>query len=207
MTRLRTPKRLLIATTNSGKLREVAAILGDLPVELLTPVDFPGVPDAVEDGSTFEENARRKAVHYAQRTGHWALADDSGLEVDALHGDPGVYSARYAGAAAKDFDNNTKLIANLAGIPLEHRTARFRCVVALANPDGILATASGAFEGLIVDKPRGSNGFGYDPHFLLPDRGVTSAELEPAEKNKLSHRGQALRAILPQIKRLFDETP
>jgi XTP/dITP diphosphohydrolase len=225
--------RLLIATSNFGKLREVQFVLRDLPLTFLTLRDFPNVPEAVEDGETFEENAKRKASHYAGHTGCWTLADDSGLEVDALSGAPGVYSARYAGPNAKDADNNSKLISQLATVPASKRTARFRCVIALAKPieaapchdqkahpsplakgglrearvgdlqaaAEIVAIAHGSFEGVIIDQPRGANGFGYDPHFLVPSLGLTSAELPPEEKNAISHRGQALRAIRPAIDR------
>jgi len=207
-------QRLLIATSNLGKLREVQAVLHDLPVELVTLREFPGVPEPVEDGHTFEENARRKALHYARHTGCWTLADDSGLEVDALHGAPGVYSARYAGPSATDAENNAKLIKALAGVPAAGRTARFRCAIALAPPEApragsraagpvVVATACGDLEGVIIDEPRGSNGFGYDPHFLIPARGLTSAELPPDEKNAISHRGQALQAILPAIETIL----
>jgi XTP/dITP diphosphohydrolase len=209
--------RLLIATSNLGKLREVQAVLCDLSLELLTLRDFPGVPEAIEDGATFEENARRKAIHYARYTGCWTLADDSGLEVDALAGAPGVYSARYAGPQATDADNNAKLMRQIANVPPASRTARFRCAIALAEPSApaahprsanhsmpdpqVLATSAGVLEGVITDQPRGANGFGYDPHFLVPARGLTSAELPPAEKNAISHRGQALRAIRPAIEK------
>lgn len=229
-------RQLLIATSNPGKLREVQAVLADLPLTLLTLREFSAVPEAVEDGETFEENACRKALHYARHTRHWTLADDSGLEVDARGGAPGVYSARYAGPQATDADNNARLIRELAQVPAEKRTARFHCVMALARPSNlglagdaqhppsraveggvsasspphelrqdpsIMAIAHGTFEGVIIDHPRGSNGFGYDPHFLIPELGLTSAELPPERKNVLSHRGQALRVIRPSIERLL----
>jgi XTP/dITP diphosphohydrolase len=170
-----------------------------------TLADHPGLPEAVEDADTFEGNARLKALHYARLTGLWTIADDSGLEVDALDGRPGVYSSRYAGPQCDPLANNTRLITELAGIPLEKRTARFRCVVTLATARGVVATASGTVEGLIVDDPRGSNGFGYDPHFLVPELGVTTAELPPEHKNRISHRGRALAALRPEIVRLLGE--
>jgi len=197
------PATILIATKNRGKLREVQDILAGLPVVWATLDQIPDLPDAVEDADTFAGNAERKAMHYARLTGLWTLADDSGLEVDALGGAPGVYSARYAGRQGDDAANNKQLIAQLAGVPPEQRTARFRCAVALAGPEGILATACGTFEGLIVDDPRGTNGFGYDPHFFVPELGMTAAQLPPEQKNRISHRAQALAAILPDIQRLL----
>lgn len=198
------PATILIATKNRGKLREVQDILAGLPAVWATLDQFPDLPEAVEDADSFEGNAACKAMHYARLTGLWTLADDSGLEVDALGGAPGVYSARYAGVQGDDAANNAKLIAQLAGVPSDQRTARFRCAIALAGTEGILATACGSFEGLIVDDPRGSNGFGYDPHFFVPLFGMTAAQLPPEQKNRISHRAKALTAILPCIKRLVD---
>jgi len=194
------PATILIATKNRGKLREVQDILAGLPVDLATLDRFPDLPDAVEDADTFAGNAERKALHYARLTGLWTLADDSGLEVHALGGAPGVYSARYAGRQGDDVANNKKLIAQLAGVPPEKRTARFRCAIALADPEGILATACGTIQGLIVDDPQGVNGFGYDPHFFVPELDMTAAQLLREQKNRISHRAQALAAILPYIK-------
>lgn len=199
--------RLLIATTNPGKLREARAVLAGLSVQLFTLADEPPVAQPVEDAETFEGNAVIKALHYARLTGCWALADDSGLEVDALDGRPGVLSARYAGEGCSQTDNNVKLVAELAAVESDRRTARFRCAIALATPRGIVATAAGAVDGMIVDRARGANGFGYDPHFLVPSLGKTMAELSPEQKNGISHRGQALRAILPAIERLLSDTP
>lgn len=193
---------ILIATTNQGKLREVRSLLADLPLSLESLGDHPSLPEPVEDADSFEGNARIKALHYAELTGRWTLADDSGLEVDALGGAPGIHSARYAGEARDDAANNAKLIAALAGIVAEGRTARFRCAVALALDGKVQATADGCVEGTMIDQPRGNNGFGYDPHFLLADCALTAAELAPDEKNRISHRGQALRAIRPAIVRL-----
>ena len=207
---------LLIATRNPGKLREVAAILQGLSVQLATLEAYPHVPDAIEDADTFEGNARKKALHYARWTNQWSLADDSGLEVDALDGAPGVFSARYAarsergaeatrllGREASDASNNAKLIDALKGIPQERRTARFRCVVALARRDEVLAVRSGVFEGRIVDDPRGTNGFGYDPHFYVPEHSMTAAQMPPLLKNAISHRGKALAAIRPELVELL----
>lgn len=197
------PTTLLIATSNPGKLREVRAILSGLPVRFSTLTDHPGLPEAVEDAPTFDGNAERKALHFARLTCLWTLADDSGLEVDALGGAPGVHSARYAGSKRDDKANNAKLIAQLAGIPEKERAARFRCSVALATPTEVLAIDSGIIEGIIVDDPRGDNGFGYDPHFFVPDKGMTTAEMPPELKNAISHRARALTAIRPKIERLL----
>jgi len=198
------PTTILFATTNAGKCREAQAILAGLPVELLTLDDWPqALAEPIEDAGSFEGNARLKALHYAKLAGGWTCADDSGIEVDALDGAPGVYSARYAGPGGDAAANNAKLVRALAGIPREARTARFCCAVVLADPTKVLATAFGVLAGLIVDEPRGGHGFGYDPHFFVPDHGMTTAEMPPELKNRISHRGKALRAIRPQIKRLL----
>lgn len=198
------PARVIVlATSNRGKLREVRAVLADLPAALKGLDDFPPIPKPEETGETFDANASLKALYYAKQTGCWALADDSGLEVDALGGAPGVRSSRYAGREGDDAANNARLVAALAGMPGERRTARFRCAVALADTERVLARASGEIEGRIIDLPRGQNGFGYDPHFLVPELGVTTAELPPEQKNAISHRGRALRAIRPALERLL----
>lgn len=196
-----TQRTLVVATMNRGKLREVRDLLSGLPVHLISLDEFPGIAVAEETGSTFAENAAIKALYYARATGHWALADDSGLEVDALDGAPGVRSARYAGSQADDRANNMKLLNALRDVPSEKRTARFFCAMALSSPEGVLATAAGRLEGFIGDEPRGANGFGYDPHFYVPELGMTAAQMPPEQKNLISHRGQALRAILPEIER------
>jgi XTP/dITP diphosphohydrolase len=193
---------ILIATTNQGKLREAREILAGLPVRLATLEDYPGLPEAIEDAATFEGNAERKALHYARLTGCWTLAEDSGLSVDALNGGPGVYSARYAGPEADPVANNAQLVVELAGIPPEKRGARFCCAVVLADTSGVLGRAFGVVDGVIVDEPRGRHGFGYDPHFYVPEYGMTTAEMSPEQKNRISHRGKAFRAIRPQIERL-----
>lgn len=182
--------RLVLGTTNTGKVREIERILADLPVTVETVVGY-DIPEVVEDGETFTANACKKALHYAAHTGFFALADDSGLEVDALQGQPGVYSARYAGEQADDAMNNQKLLKSLHDVPAEHRTARFRCVLAVAAPDGRCVTVEGVCSGIIGFSPRGDQGFGYDPLFILSD-GRTMAELSVEEKNRISHRGQAL---------------
>ncbi len=201
-----TPTTILLATTNRGKSREARAILLGLPVGLSTLEQLREQPPApLEDAETFEGNAALKALYYARLRKCWTLADDSGLEVDALGGDPGVRSSRYAGSDGDAAANNAKLVRELAGVPAEKRTARFRCAIALASPDGVLARAFGTLEGLIVDEARGANGFGYDPHFFVPAHSMTTAEMTAEQKNRISHRGQALRAIRPRIEELLRE--
>lgn len=193
------PPRLIIATRNKGKLREVCTLLEAVPLTLQSLNEFPDVPVPIEDGASFAENAGIKALQYARALDGFVLADDSGLVVDALCGAPGLFSARYAGQGATDAENNRKLIAELADVPPEQRTARFCCSGALANPSGVVATAFATWEGVIADVPRGDNGFGYDPYFWIPDQACTAAQLPPERKNEFSHRGQALRAIKPRI--------
>lgn len=194
---------VLIATSNTGKLRELRRLTASSPINWLGLESFPALAPAIESGATFAENARLKALHYAGLTGMRTLADDSGLVVDALDGAPGVYSARYAGEPSDDAANNRKLIARLAGVPRARRSARFECAIAFAEPSRVLLESSGRVEGLIIDEPRGENGFGYDPHFLIERLGRTAAELSPDEKSAVSHRGQALRQILPRIESLL----
>lgn len=184
---------IVLATGNPGKLREMQQVLAPLGFAVVAQSDFQ-VPGVAETGLSFVENAIIKARHAAQHTGLPAIADDSGLEVDALAGAPGIYSARYAGADADDAANNARLLAELATGNRREATARFQCVLVFmrhAN-DPVPIIAQGTWAGVITDTPRGSNGFGYDPLFFLPDEGCTSAELAPARKNLLSHRGQAL---------------
>ena len=194
---------ILIATTNKNKLREVQEILAGLSLCVATLDDHPPMPKPIEDADSFDGNARLKALHYARLTQCWTLADDSGLEVDALDGAPGVYSSRYAGANCSDAANNAKLLGRLASVPPDKRTACFRCLVALANPSEVVATASGVVAGRIIDEARGENGFGYDPHFFVPVYGMTTAEMKPELKNRISHRGQAFRAIRPALDRFL----
>ena len=196
-------RTVVIATRNRKKFEEMAAMLGGLDLEVRSLADFPGVPTVPEMGDTFEENAKAKALAYAQATGEWALADDSGLEVDALAGKPGVRSSRWGGEESNDDLNNRTLLEALADHPKETWTARYRCVVALATPDRVLLVAEGACEGRITDRPAGSNGFGYDPYFYLPDVGRTMAQLTPSAKNRRSHRGRAIRALNPRLKKLL----
>lgn len=199
--------RLLIATGNPGKVRELRALLAELGIETVTPDDVGLALDVVEDGATFEANAVRKAVAFAAAADMPALADDSGLEVDALDGEPGVRSARWV--AGGDEDRVAALLARLADVPAERRTARFRSVAALAAPGGIVATAAGAVEGRIAVAPRGASGFGYDPVFLVEDGGLdgtrTMAELDPSTKNALSHRARAVAGLRAAIGRLAAE--
>jgi XTP/dITP diphosphohydrolase len=193
-------RRLVIATANEGKLREIRALLEGLP---FAPVSLSalGVSSPAETGDTFAANALLKARHAAVETGTAAIADDSGLEVEALGGAPGIYSARYAGAGADDAANNAKLLAALRGIPIKERRARYRCaLVYLDGPqDPAPVTAEGVWEGYILDVPRGSGGFGYDPYFWLPELELTAAELAPEEKNRRSHRGAALRSLRDRL--------
>lgn len=198
------PGELLIATSNEGKLREILAVLSVLPLKFKSLKDFPGWPSAVEDADTFMGNAEKKALHYARLARIATLVDDSGLEVDALGGRPGVYSARFAGEGAVDQANNTRLLDLLRGVPFERRTARFRCAMVLADPSGVLARAEGTVEGVILEEPRGTAGFGYDPLFWIAELGKTTAELEPQRKNQISHRGQALRVILEMLRGSID---
>jgi XTP/dITP diphosphohydrolase len=189
------PKRLVVATANPGKLREFRALLAGLPYELISLAEL-GLESPAETGSSFLENAALKARHAATLSGFAAVADDSGIEVDALGGAPGIHSARYAGADADDDANNTKLMSALKGVPLAARRARYRCALVLIEAaDTAPTVAEAAWEGFILDAPRGSGGFGYDPYFWLPELDKTAAELGSEEKNRLSHRGKAMRAL------------
>jgi XTP/dITP diphosphohydrolase len=192
---------LVLASGNRGKAREIGALLAPLGWTLRSQADL-GVAEVEETGATFVENALLKARHAAAATGRAALADDSGLEVDALGGAPGVHSARYAGGAG-DAANVAKLLEALRGVPAARRTARFRCVLALVRSadDPAPLIAEGAWEGAIAEAPRGAHGFGYDPVFLVPELGCTAAELEPAAKNARSHRGQALARLVAALAR------
>jgi XTP/dITP diphosphohydrolase len=194
--------RLLVATTNRGKVAEYRSLLAGLDIELIT-LDQAGInQEAREDYNTFAENARSKAEFYTGLSGLITLADDSGLEVDALGGEPGVRSSRYAGDNASDSDRVNFLLDKLKSVPLEKRQARFKCVIAIAAPGGYLKLVNGECEGVIALKPGGENGFGYDPIFYLPQYGKTIAEITPDLKNEISHRGRAAinaRTILADI--------
>jgi XTP/dITP diphosphohydrolase len=194
-------RRLLVATLNPGKVREISAALAPTGIEVCGLDSIENPPEIEETGATFEANARLKAEGYSRLTDLFVLADDSGLEVDALGGAPGVLSARYGGPGLDDQDRNRKLLAALEGVEPERRTARFRCVLALARQGTTLATFEGVIEGLLLDEPRGYNGFGYDPLFFHPESGCTTAELTTAEKQRVSHRGQAIAAFLEALKR------
>ncbi|MBI3854924.1 MAG: RdgB/HAM1 family non-canonical purine NTP pyrophosphatase [Planctomycetes bacterium] len=190
-------REIVIASKNKGKIREIRQIYADLPVSI---VETPDLPDVVEDGDTFSANARKKAVEIARHTGKWALADDSGLEVDALKGAPGIHSARWSGGG--DEANNDKLLAELREVPAPARTARYRAVVVIASPEGrVVAEADGACEGLIGFVRKGSGGFGYDPLFVVPQFGLTMAELPAETKHSISHRGEALQRLREPLTR------
>jgi non-canonical purine NTP pyrophosphatase, rdgB/HAM1 family len=194
------PARIVLASNNPGKVREIGQLLADAGVAVLAQRDF-AIGEVAETGLTFVENAIIKARHAAAGSALPAIADDSGIEVDALNGAPGIYSARYAGPAADDAANNAKLLAALADVPDAARSARYQCVMVYLrhaeDPTPIICV--GTWEGRILREPRGDNGFGYDPLFFLPAQRCTAAELEPATKNALSHRGQALRGLVAQL--------
>lgn len=197
---------LFVATTNRKKLRELIDLLSDLPVEVIGATDAHGLPDVAETGATFDENAALKAVSAARHTGMLSLADDSGLEVDALGGAPGVHSARFAstgGGNASDEANREKLILQLRGVPPARRTARFRCAIAIGRDGIVILRASGAVEGAILEAERGAGGFGYDPLFVASGQDRTFAEMSAAEKATLSHRARAIAALKPQLQQLL----
>jgi XTP/dITP diphosphohydrolase len=207
--------RLILASRNPGKLREIREVLSDLNLEILSiDMRWPDLAEPEETGETFAQNARDKALYYSRATGHWCLADDSGLEVDALGGRPGVYSARYAAesidpdATRQQIDqaNNRKLLEELKDVPDESRTARFVCSLALAEGNRTLLETRGTIEGRIGHRPEGDNGFGYDPLFRLPEKGCTTAQLSPEHKNAISHRGRAVRDFAGKLKRLLEAT-
>ena len=201
---------ILLASTNSGKLAELSELLDPLNehIEWHCLKDFPDVLEVVEDGNTFLENARKKALGYAEATGLWTIADDSGLVIDALDGRPGVYSARYAldkceSGTNIDKANYKKVLAELKDIPDTKRTARFMCCLCLASPDKILLETEGTVEGVINHAPVGQNGFGYDPIFYVPPLNKTVAQLDSQEKNRISHRGHAIRKLKPLLEDLL----
>jgi XTP/dITP diphosphohydrolase len=188
-------KELLVATGNKGKMTEIRQILAGFDGCLYCLADFPDLPEVIEDGLTFEENAGKKARLAARATGIPSIADDSGLVVHALEGRPGVRSARYAGPGATDEENNHLLLHEMAGLPAEQRAAFFYCAVALCFPDGTCRMFCGTLNGVLLESPRGVGGFGYDPLFMLPEYGKTLAELDSEVKNSISHRGRALEKL------------
>jgi XTP/dITP diphosphohydrolase len=201
-------RKILVASTNPGKIGELRTML-DLDVEWAGLADFPNIPEIEEEGKTFAENARRKAVGYAKQTGLWTIADDSGLVVDSLGGEPGVKSARFSGAKEKertllDHKNMAKVLTLLKDVPKEERTARFVCCLCLAGPEKILIETEGKLEGSIAEKEMGENGFGYDPIFFVPRLEKTVAQLTHEEKNAISHRGNAIRKLKPLLKKLLE---
>lgn len=195
-------ERIIFATGNEGKMKEIRMILADMGVPILSMKEAGLQVDIVEDGATFEENAIIKARTIMELTGDIALADDSGLEIDYLNKEPGIYSARYLGEDTSYDIKNQNLIDRLNGVPDEKRTARFVCAIACALPDGSVLTSRGTMEGMIGYEIEGRNGFGYDPIFYLPEYGCTSAQLSPEQKNELSHRGKALREMRRQLEQL-----
>ncbi len=196
---MRKEQQIVLATRNRGKVAEFNRLFAPLQWNVVSLSEFPEAPEVVEDGETFAANAIKKALTIANYTGMTAIADDSGLEVDALNGAPGVYSARYAGEGATDEANWRKLLDALADTPMEKRTARFRCTLAYVEPGQEPILASGACEGVILREPAGSGGFGYDPVFYLPTRLCTMAQLPADVKNQISHRGAAMQALLKRF--------
>ncbi len=201
-------RRILVATTNAGKIAEIRAMLGD-DLRWLGLAEFAAVAEIPEDGATFAENARKKALGYAKATGLWTIADDSGLVVDALGGAPGVRSARFSGKRSKEANrtlidrrNIAKVLELLKGVPKERRTARFICCLCLASPEKVLIETEGRLEGLITEMGIGENGFGYDPIFFVPHLARTVAQLTREEKNAISHRGSAIRELKPLLDEL-----
>lgn len=199
-------RRLVVASRNQHKVEEIRAMLSDLPFQVVSIAELGDFPDVVEDGETFADNARKKAVQTMTWTGELVIADDSGLEVDALEGAPGVYSARFAakpGQSSTDHENNAKLLQLMADVPQSKRGAQFRCVIALADPDGTVDFSEGICRGEIGYEPQGEQGFGYDPLFFVPEFGKTFAQLAPEVKNQVSHRAKAI-AGLKQLLRRYE---
>lgn len=198
------PIPLVVATRNVKKKREILEILGDLPIDLHDLTAYPQAPDVVEDGTTFEANARKKAVETAMALGQWVLGEDSGLVVPALGGRPGVYSARYAGKQGEDAANNARLLAELAPLPDDRRDAYYVCAAAVADPTGeIRALVEGRCHGVILKELRGTGGFGYDPLFLIPEWHQTFGELSPRVKHALSHRARALEQLRSTLRQCW----
>ena len=200
---MRPPQRIVVGTRNPGKLRELQTLLADLPLAIVDLSEFPNAPEIEEDGDTFAANATKKATVLAQVLNEWVVADDSGIEVDALDGRPGIFSARYTGPDGNDQTNNARVLSELAQVPQDKRTATFRCVIALASPGQLELLVEGESKGIILETPRGSNGFGYDPVFLYPPLGRTFAELDGEAKNRVSHRGRALAKLKVEATKLL----
>ena len=198
-------KKLVLGSRNLGKIKEFQALLKGENLILLSWQDFPYPFSVKEDGKTFQENALKKAETTARITGEIAIADDSGLEVDFLNQRPGILSARYAGPKANEEDNNAKLLQELKGVPLSKRGARFVCAIVICTPEGNWDWVEGECRGIITESPRGDQGFGYDPIFFVPELGKTFAELSPEEKNRISHRAQAVEKLRPLLKKYFPE--
>ncbi|WP_078379491.1 XTP/dITP diphosphatase [Sutcliffiella halmapala] len=196
-------KEIIIATNNPGKVKEFQTIFGPKGFFVKSLADFPEIPEIEETGTTFEENALLKAVAMSEHLGKIVVADDSGLEVDALNGEPGVYSARYAGTDKNDTENYLKVLNELIDVPEEKRTARFVCVLAVVQPGGKERTFRGTCEGTITRDPVGDNGFGYDPIFFVAEKSKTMAQLSKEEKNEISHRGNAIKKLTSQWDELF----
>jgi XTP/dITP diphosphohydrolase len=196
---------LVLGTRNHGKLAEFRSLFKGMHIKLLSFYDFPDIPPVVEDGKTFQQNASKKAKTIAKATGRIAVSDDSGLEVDSLNADPGVYSARFAGEKATDRDNARKVLKMLDGVPWEERTARFVCVICASTPRGKTISAEGSCSGKISFEMRGSHGFGYDPIFIPDGHQMTMAEMDPELKNKISHRADAMRKFRKMLKGFLEE--
>lgn len=197
--------QLLVATGNRHKLKEIAAILAELDLDIRSSADIPGLKEIKEDGATLQDNAIKKAVETAKAAKMLTLADDTGLEVDALNGEPGVRSARFAGEEATDYENIKKLMTQLQGVPMEKRTAHFRCVIAIADQNGLVDTVEGICNGTILDEERGGGGFGYDPLFIADGQVKTFAEISPDVKNRISHRAKALQKAWAVLSRYLRE--
>ncbi len=196
--------QIVLGSRNLKKCREIAEIFAPHGIDLVSVADFPEVGEVVEDGATFAENAAKKASEPARAIGRWVIGEDSGLAVDALDGRPGVFSARFSGAGATDASNNRKLMEELAAVPPERRSAAYICTIALSDPQGaIRLTAAGTCRGLILSEPRGNNGFGYDPYFLVREYHRTFGELPARVKHQISHRARALADFIPRLLALF----
>lgn len=201
-----TRHQIVLASRNRKKTEEVATLLAPAGFRVIPVTEFADVPEVVEDGDSFAENAAKKATEVAVALNQWVIGEDSGLQVDALQGAPGIYSARFSGENATDEKNNEKLMAELAGIPTEKRTAGYVCSVALSNPDGQVRLAiEGTCRGRITTEPRGSGGFGYDPYFLIPEYHRTFGELSALAKHQLSHRARAFARFIPELQKLASE--